>query len=432
MGIKKLKTLLLKTGTLTQIDEIEKDDAREIFVDTMSFFVSVAYSVNNLTELYDSFLHYIQLWKTMGKVTLFVDRGDIFIKDLVREKRKLATQQTIKRKQMEIEQLRDFETFLDTEDVLYEEKKANVELRINKLMFHIFLAKNNQLKTTLDHALTMLEDVTILYCDGMDAEFVLCLNAKKLADEQGAWPLMISTDQDLLLFSCCDTSKKIIRTINGLYSFIPCATTKYLSKLVTLVNGCDYFPGLYGHCMTEKTLESVKLFEDFTTENIVQSLVIKNFTNKTNKKVVDVEGMVQFVDRYAELDDSVYDERFDCIVTVQEFIFSALLDMYTPVEDVKHCSAISALVCILEPKREITEPELRTVHNLALKPTKKVTEKDIETVVSIFGYRTRVQTNVLYGVLNLKTLLLSYNDAFYFNNEIIIKNITKNDIINIG
>ncbi|QCO69349.1 m049R [Myxoma virus] len=431
MGIKNLKTLLLKTGTLTQIDEIEKDDVREIFVDTMSFFVSIAYSVNNLTELYNNFLHHVQAWKTMGKVTLFVDRGDIFIKDVVREKRKRATQQTIKRKQMEIEQLRDFESFLGMEDALYEEKKTDIELRINKLMFHIFLANNNQLKTTLEHALTMLDDVTILYCNGMDAEFVLCLNAKKLADEQGTWPLMISTDQDLLLFSSCDESKKIIRTINGLYSFIPCATTRYLSRLVTLVNGCDYFPGLYGYCVTEKTLESIELFEEFTVEHVVQSLVIKNFTNKTNK-MVDVDGMIRFVDRYAELDDSVYDERFDCVVTAQEFIFAALADRCMRLDDVRHCSVISALVCVLDPRQEITETGLRVVHALALKPAKKVTEEDIATVVSIFGYRTRVTTNALYGVLNLKTLLLAYNDAFYFNSEIIIKNIAKNDIINIG
>ncbi|AGU99732.1 m049R [Myxoma virus] len=431
MGIKNLKTLLLKTGTLRQIDEIEKDDVHEIFVDTMSFFVSIAYGVNNLTELYETFLHHVRVWKTMGKVTLFVDRGDIFIKDLVREKRKLATQQTIKRKEMEIEHLRDFESFLDTDDELYEEKKADVELRINKLTFHIFLANNNQLKTTLEQALTMLDDVTILYCDGMDAEFVLCLHAKKLAEDQGAWPLMISTDQDLLLFSCCDEAKKIVRTINGLYSFIPCATTKYLSKLVTLVNGCDYFPGLYGSCITEKSLDSIELFEEFTIEHIVQSLAIKNFINKTNKPV-DVDNMVRFVDRYAELDDSIYDERFDCVVTTQEFIFAALSNRYASLDDVKHCTVISALVCLLDPKREITEPELRTVHRLALKPTKKVTEEDITTVVSIFGYRTRVTTDVLYGVLNLKTLLLLYNNAFYFNSEIIIKNITKKDIINIG
>ncbi|APG58269.1 putative nuclease G5 [BeAn 58058 virus] len=150
----------------------------------------------------------------------------------------------------------------------------------------------------------------------------MCKEAKNIADIKNKWPCLISTDQDSLLFSSCDENKKFIRTMKSLYVYIPCSKSRYLSKLVALVNGCDYFLGLSGMCITNKSLPNIKLFDDFTLENILQSIVTKNYFNKT-KRNIDVNNIIQFIDRYSDLDYDIYDIDIPEQCSIQEFIFSS-------------------------------------------------------------------------------------------------------------
>ncbi|APG58268.1 putative nuclease G5 [BeAn 58058 virus] len=62
MGIKNLKMLLLDIGSLKTISNIDNKYIEDIFIDTMSFYMTLAYSSNNLYELNDMFFSYINQW----------------------------------------------------------------------------------------------------------------------------------------------------------------------------------------------------------------------------------------------------------------------------------------------------------------------------------------------------------------------------------
>ncbi|AAL69790.1 SPV051 hypothetical protein [Swinepox virus] len=438
MGIKNLKTLLLETGSLYKITSIERNIINGIYVDTMSFFVSIAHSVNNVEDLYESFITYIYQWKKIGNVTLFIDRGVIHIKESLREKRRALSQNTMQRKRLEIEKLTINIDNLDIDDIMYDEIKTDMELRLRKLTFHNFLSSSSKLKTLLESFLeTVIDDVNIIYCDGIDAEFVMCKNAKKLADQTGIWPLMISTDQDTLLFSSCDYKKKIIKTMNQMFIYIPCSKSRYLSKLVALTNGCDYFNGLYGLCITQKTLESIPLFDDFTIDNIVQSLAVRNYTKKSTDKYINVQEIIDFIDKYSSSDDSVYSNTLpEKCVTIQEFMFSALYKKWKTFDDtlLRGVSICSSLICILSPKKAISNDDIDILCKIINKNNKNKNDiiNDIRNITNIFGYELYKNKNIYLAIQNLNTIMLCYRDTFYFNSENIIRNNIKNNIINIS
>ncbi|AYC44640.1 hypothetical protein [Moosepox virus GoldyGopher14] len=434
MGIKNLKTLLLEIGALRKISNIPLDSINGIFVDTMSFFVSIAHCVNNLDDLNDMFFTYINQWARYGKVTLFVDRGNIIIKESLREKRRITSKNTTKRKVEEVDKLNNDIKLLDSSYILYEEMKTDIELRIKKLSFHNFLANSNNLKAVLEKSLSLLSDnVKVIYCDGIDAEFVMCREAKNLSEMSGKWPLLISTDQDILLLSSCDSFQKIIKTMNQMYLFLPCSKTRYLSKLVALTNGCDYFPGLHGFSITTKSLEHIPLFDDFVLDNIIQSLVIKNYTKKESDRNINVDTIITFIDRYSKFDNDIY---FSCpldSVTIQEFIFSALSYRWKKFDDtlLKGISLCASLICILEPKKEIVKEDINYLCKI-INDNDKTNINHIRSILDIFGYEMNKGSDITLGILNLKNIMLCFNDIFYFNNEIIIKHNYKNNIINIG
>ncbi|AAN02779.1 hypothetical protein [Lumpy skin disease virus] len=437
MGIKNLKTVLVEIGALHQIKNVQENIINGIFVDTMSFFVSIAHCVNNLDDLYEGFMLYISQWKKQGKITLFVDRGVIPIKESLREKRRNASRNTSKKNVLEIEKLNNLIKNLNVDDMMYDEIKTDLELKIKKLEFNNYLANHVQLKDALDNSLKLLgSDVTIIYCDGIDAEFVMCQEAKKIAYITEKWPLMISTDQDTLLFSSCDDLPKNIRTMNQIYSFIPCAKTRYLSKLVALTNGCDYFQGLYGFSITAKSLKSIKLFDDFTIDNVIKSLIIRNYSRKETDRYINAEKIIHFINKYSCLNESIYNEVPPESITVQEFIFSALYHKWKKFDDslLKGISLCCSLICVLKPKKDIKRNEISKLCNIINNDSnKKSSLNNIKSVIDIFGYDLNKNKNIVYGISKLKKIMLCYDDLFYFNNENIIRNnLKKNGIINIS
>ncbi|APG58271.1 hypothetical protein BTW14_gp080 [BeAn 58058 virus] len=56
---------------------------------------------------------------------------------------------------------------------------------------------------------------------------------------------------------------------------------------------------------------------------------------------------------------------------------------------------------------------------------------NIQSIINIFGYDYNKNKDIKFGIVNLKDIMLCYNDMFYFNNENIIKNYN-NKIINIS
>ncbi|CAC21292.1 54R protein [Yaba-like disease virus] len=439
MGIKNLKTLLLETGFLHKINNdnnIEKNFS-EVFVDTMSVFMSLAHCVYDLEDLKDKFYEYIQKINN-GNVTLFIDRGNIDIKEKLRFKRKTALTNTIKRKTLEIDTIYDRINKLNVNDAFYEEIKTDFELKIQKLKFHNFLSNNNNVKFCLNESLLLVkEEVKIVYCDGIDAEFVMCCKAKELNFKTGNWPILISNDHDTLLFSSFDFIPKIIKTITQIYYYIPCLKSKYLSKIVTLVNGCDFFPGLYGICITTKSLNNIQLFDDFNIVNIVKSLTFKNYVNKSNK-IINIDNIINFVNNYASLDSTVYHyKHIPDGLTIQEFLFSALYkhnNFYKNTLTKNNMSMCAYLICVLSPKKNISVSDISKLKKIVdeCKIKKKCTESHIMLVTKIFGYEINKQSDIIFGILNFKNLMLCFDDTFYFNENNIIVNKNKNNIINIG
>ncbi|UXP55648.1 FEN1-like nuclease, partial [Monkeypox virus] len=246
MGIKNLKSLLLENKSLTILDDNLYKVYNGIFVDTMSIYIAVANCVRNLEELTTVFIKYVNGWvKKGGHVTLFIDRGSIKIKQDVRDKRRKYSKLTKDRKMLELEKCTS--EIQNVTGFMEEEIKAEMQLKIDKLTFQIYLSDYDNIKISLNEILTHFnnnENVTLFYCDERDAEFVMCLEAKTQFSTTGEWPLIISTDQDTMLFASADNHPKMIKNLTQLFKFVPSAEDNYLAKLTALVNGCDFFPGL--------------------------------------------------------------------------------------------------------------------------------------------------------------------------------------------
>ncbi|QDJ95070.1 FEN1-like nuclease [Hypsugopox virus] len=444
MGIKNLKSLLLKCECLKEIEAVQHS-YNGVFVDTMSFYVSIAYCANNVNDLTNLFLKYVNIWiKQGGNVYLFIDKGEIYIKEQLRLKRRNAANKTIDKKQQEINTLTNEIDNLENSNTFYEEIKTESELKIKQLSFQVFLANTNNLKQTLEIALQQLsknENVKIIYCNGIDAEFKMCAEAKKRVLQTGVWPLLVSNDQDTLLFSSCDDMPKIIKNVSHVFRYMPCSMTLYLAKLTALVNGCDFFPGLYGACLTPKILEKMKLFYDFTIDNIVKSLVVKNYINKTFT-IVDVNSIVNFINSYTSTDENIYLHTPPNGCTVQEFIFSCLYTQWNKFNKnyFKNTTIENNLIYNLIPQKDILHNEINTLNQIIHIKSNKIDLHNLKTIANIFGYK--INNNVYktyygvyktyYGIYKLKELLLCYDDYFYFNDKIIIENKLKCNIINIG
>ncbi|ADT91086.2 Flap endonuclease FEN-1 [Cotia virus SPAn232] len=436
MGIKNLKMLLIDIGSLKTISNIDNKYIEDIFIDTMSFYMTLAYSSNNIYDLNNMFFSYINQWnKKNTSITLFIDRGYIKNKEYLRNKRRTATVKSNKKRLNYIENITKEIDSLDISNILYDEIKTSLENKIIKLQFQIHISNSNNIKEFLNDSISKLpNDVNIIYCDGYDAEFVMCKEARSIAKIKNKWPYIISTDQDSLLFSSCDEHKKFIRTMNTLYIYIPCSKSRYLSKLVALVNGCDYFLGLSGLCITNKSLPNIKLFDDFTIENILQSIVTKNYFNKTNINIVDVDNIIQFIDSYSNLDYDIYDREIPKQCTIQEFIFSSTYKTWESFNKtlLKNLSICSSLIYSLEPRKILSDDDIKTLCNIIKNDKDKNTIiHNIQLIINIFGYDYNKNKDIKIGIVNLKDIMLCYNDMFYFNNEKIIKK-NNNKIINIS
>ncbi|WAH71017.1 FEN1-like nuclease [Eptesipox virus] len=437
MGIKNLKSLLLKCESLKEIAATSKK-YNGVFVDTMSFYVSIAHCSNNEEDLNKLFLKYVNIWLYEGdEVHLFIDKGEIRIKEQLRIKRRSAANQTINRKQNEITTITNELSNLHISNNFYEEIKTESELKIKQLTFQVFLANTINIKHMLEKALVSLSNnnnVKIIYCDGIDAEFKMCADAKKKADTTGQWPLLVSNDQDTLLFSSCDSLPKTIKNISHIYKYLPCSMTLYLAKLTALVNGCDFFPGLYGACITPKILDKMKLFYDFTLENIVKSLVVKNFTNKTFN-IVDVNSIINFINSYSSIDSNIYSNTPPYGCTIQEFLFSCLYSQWNKFSKnvFKNTTVENNLIYNLVPCQNISTDDIIKLSKIVDNKSVKVDLHNLKTIATIFGYKINKKVYKTYfGIYKLKDILLCYDDLFYFNDKIIIENNLKCNVINIG
>ncbi|AUL80202.1 hypothetical protein [Vaccinia virus] len=433
MGIKNLKSLLLENKSLTILDDNLCKVSNGIFVDKMSIYIAVANCVINLEELTTVVRKYVNGWvKKGGHVTLFIDRGSIIIKQDVRDKRRKYSKFTKDREMLELEKCTS--EIQNVTGFMEEEIKAIMHLQIDKLTFEIYLSDSDNIKIALNEIITHFnnnENVTLFYCDERDAEFVMFLEAKTHFSTTGEWRLIISTDQDTMLFASTDNHPKMIKNLSQLFKFVPSAEDNYLAKLTALVNGCDFFPGLYGASITPTNLNKIQLFSDFTIDNIVTSLAIKNYYGKTNS-TVDVRNIVTFINDYATLND-VYSYVPPCQCTVQEFIFSALDEKWNNFKSsyIETVPVPCQLMYALEPRKEIDVSGVKTLSSYIDFENTKSDIDVIKSIASIFGYSNENCNTIVFGIYKYN-LLLSINTSFYFNDSLLITNTKSDNIINIG
>ncbi|AST09475.1 FEN1-like nuclease [NY_014 poxvirus] len=439
MGIKNLKKLLTKNKSLVLVEDGINRKYDGVFVDTMSIYVAVANCYTNMDDLTNVFRKYIQKWIKIGNtVTLFIDKGTINIKEPIRDKRRENSKLTRERKRKDLENIKLEIDKVKDQELMADEIITDMQLKMNKLAFQLYLLDSNNIKTSLKTILSTLDDqdnnITTIYCDNKDAEFVMCLEARKQFSDRGTWPLIVSTDQDTMLFTSVDRHPKMIKTLTQLFRFIPTAEDEYLSKLAVLINGCDFFPGLYGSSLTTDNLDKIKLFSEFTLDNILTSLVFKNYYKRpTTNDTVDVYKIINFINNYANLED-VYSEDTPLQCTIQDFIFSALKERWDKFKEsyLSNIPLPCQLMYALTPRKNINEYEVKQLVSYIDFENTKSDINIIKSIAFIFGYSIEKSSNVkVFGIYN-KLLLLTFNNSFYFNNTLVNSNIKSDNIIDIG
>ncbi|AWU47099.1 FEN1-like nuclease [Sea otter poxvirus] len=437
MGIKNLKALLYNLRSLTPCLQYPKEGYSAVYVDTMSIFTTMAYAATNKYELLYSFVEKVLNWKELSKmnVVLFLDYGNIEIKTRLRDSRKRSRLLSVDKKlhgianlMLELDSLGNMR--LPTDEFI-NEYITDIQIRIHKTLFHISLACDGEIKRLIDCAIEMLGDtVETVTCNGVDAELNMVRYAYELANDTGKWPILASGDQDTLLFATIDKLPKYCDMISCIYMFLPCAYSMYISKLAVLANGCDFFPGLKGVCVTPASLKKMKLFDSFTAENAATSLSTRNMMLHEYVHV-PCDEIIEFINKYTASDISIYQDSIIDAYDVRCFIFSILRKKWKTFSKYKYIHKlpmIYQLVLLLEEKNTVTKESLNTIYKLE---NTIDTNKIAECIASLFGYN--IGDNVIIPILGIhKTFGIVahlYNNVYFNHHRIIIEN---KDLIKIG
>ncbi|CAJ1638020.1 G5 protein [Salmon gill poxvirus] len=161
------------------------------------------------------------------------------------------------------------------------------------------------------------------YCfesDGIDAEFFLGSFLKKNLSILSGSKLIISSDQDVLLFCSDIIEAKKINVSMGKddFKFRPSYLTGFISRIVLLFNGGDYNSGIRGKKITTgESIPSSLLTIDYYTEVKIEHVtyfisdnMLKTYTCGTEpdmSELADLEYSIDFINKYSRCDISSYD-----------------------------------------------------------------------------------------------------------------------------
>ncbi|WCL40067.1 hypothetical protein [Pigeonpox virus] len=326
MGIKNLKSVLLLKHRLKVLDSAIK--TKEMYVDFLGLFMAVAYSVTSTSMLHHiikekfKFIHSIA-----DKVTVFVDRGSISLKTSLREKRKQSLKNQYKRKKEELKSLETAIENLSVDDEMYEEQKESLFSKIDKNSYYMFLADKKNMEAIIADVLTSLKNAEIYYCDHIDAEFMMCCKAREYYTNNGEWPSILSSDQDTICLVCVDMQEKILYDTKSVYRLSPNKHTSYLTKLIVLTNGCDFFKGLYGISINKDNYMKYELFTEFNRENVFKSIAHKNYNlnnNNTDENIdeisTNIDMVFDFISHYTSLNEDAYNFEDLPDIRVKDFL----------------------------------------------------------------------------------------------------------------
>lgn len=312
MGIKKLKALLQRHGSLKSYEPRDDERYPAVFVDGFSVMMTMAYACSDEDEFRCAVSERVQFWRRIaedGRLVVFLDRGEIKIKQPLRDQRRRAAKDRSGRHREFVEreerEAREREPPRDEE--FAEEIRAEKQLKLQRIRFQLTLASHDTIKFLISSTLRE-EPVEVIYCDGVDAEMVMCAQGRAEAEGGGRWPLLVTTDQDALLFTSTDRRPKVISTVSSCHLFSPTAEAEYLCKLAALANGCDFFPGLGGVGVSPESVARAALFSEFTPRNAAVSLCTRPMRLDVAPLArAEAEAVCAFIERYAGGDEDIYD-----------------------------------------------------------------------------------------------------------------------------
>uniref|UniRef100_A0AAU7E0L4 Uncharacterized protein n=1 Tax=Rousettus bat poxvirus TaxID=3141933 RepID=A0AAU7E0L4_9POXV len=425
MGIKNLKSLLLEHKSMLQI--CAHGPREVVFVDFMGTYIAAAYSVSSVPELKCVMDSKMREWRALGaRVTLFVDYGQIAIKTSLRLQRRANLQTRRERKQVAVAELEARLQALDQASEFYEEERADLEAQLTKSRFFMHLSEGKNLYYIMDVMLrTVPEWVSVVYCHAVDAEFEMCVRARAHAQATGEWPVLLSYDQDTLCLSCTDALPKVVHSADTIYLLRPCAYSMYLVKLTLLINGCDFLPGLRGVAISPATLPRFKLFREFTVHNLVRTLVFRNY-NLTQSADANIAHRLAFINRYVDLDKSLYSETPPTKIAVHDFLASALRPYWRAAvgDRVRAESPLLEKIyaALVVGNRHWVGDAAAAVHMMEYYRAEKPTRECVLLFIHALGFRASQTPGLLAVCPQRADVFLCYGGEFYFNDRAIIEN----------
>ncbi|QRI42863.1 hypothetical protein ChPV145 [Cheloniid poxvirus 1] len=435
MGIKNLKSVLLAKHRLHMLDSAIK--TKELYVDFLGLFMAVAYSVTSTDMLHSIIRDKFRFMNSIAKkIVVFVDRGNISLKTNLREKRKQSLKKQYVRKKEEIKALEDAVNNLSVNDDLYEEQRECIYSRIDKNSYYMFLADKKNIEPIIDNVLTSLDNAEIHYCDHIDAEFVMCCRAREYYLENGTWPAIMSSDQDTMCLVCVDYEDKIIYDTKTAYRLSSDKYTRYLTKLMVLVNGCDFFKGLYGISITKDNCTKYELFSDFNKDNVLRSLAYKNYSlvSSDSCKMSDIDRVFDFITYYTSLDEKAYDVDELPNISVKEFLSTMIAQKW---ENIKkeyglESDTLQSIYNIYK-KSDRYNVELETYVSKVIEyyRYREVKLKTVKSFIEQLGLECTNKVSTI-GISPAAELYVGFEGRFYFNSTAIIENSSKMINININ
>ncbi|QZW33448.1 MPPV-153 conserved hypothetical protein [Magpiepox virus 2] len=435
MGIKNLKSVLLYKHRLRVLDSAIK--TKELYVDFLGLFMAIAYSVTSTDMLHVIIRDKFKFMNSIAeKIVVFVDRGSISLKAALREKRKQSLKNQYVRKKEEIKNLEDAINNLSVHDELYEEQKECITSRIDKNSYYMFLADKKNIEPIMESVLTSLENSEIYYCDHIDAEFVMCSKAREYYLKNGTWPAILSSDQDTMCLVCIDSEDKIIYDAKMAYKLSPNKYTHYLTKLMVFVNGCDFFKGLYGVSITKDNCTKYELFTEFTKDNVLRSLVYKNYSlvSSDSCKMSDIDRVFDFITYYTSLDEKAYDVDELPNISVKEFLSTMIAQKW---ENIKkeyglESDTLQSIYNIYK-KSDCYNIELETYVSKVMEyyRYREVKLKTVKAFIEQLGLECTNKVSTI-GISPAAELYVGFEGRFYFNSTAIIENSSKMINININ
>ncbi|ATI21162.1 FEN1-like nuclease [Eastern grey kangaroopox virus] len=438
MGIKNLKSLLIAKRLLRRIEYPVRSDL--VFVDFMGVYISIAYSVSSTRMLRRTVMDRIEnLRRSFGTVALFLDQGSITIKSVLRKKRKESAAAQLGRKREETERLRAQLEALSPEDLLFEERREHLRARIDKNAFYLYLCENRNIYSLLEEIVAALpEAVSVTYCSCIDAEFEMCYQARRHYTDAGYWPVIYSNDQDTLCLSCVDTAPKVICDAVSSYLLVPDLGCHYLVRLTILVNGCDFFRGLFGISIHHGNAHLYATFDEFSLTNIVRSLAYRSY-RFVRCKEVELQPVIDFIDAYAGLDKGAYEIEgvTDLSLSAEDFMFSVLYPRWCRFRD-EHAlgnSLLSNLYTILTARAPVSEDKLALAEGMMhyYSDNDNLTEAAVRVFVAMLGFSLENRVGLLAVNSDLEIMIPFDENGtgdFYFNDKKLIENV--DGLINIS